>query len=68
MEQLSFFNLISVEGDYTVEKRPSGITYYRCAKCNKIVRIDLDARHARNGDDTTIHKHDICECGAVMKW
>lgn len=68
MEQLSLFNLISKDGEYTTTIHPSGSKYYHCAKCNKLVRIDIGKQHCKAGKSPVIYQVDICECGAVMKW
>lgn len=60
--------MISADGEYTKEKQPSGSTYYTCAKCGRLVRLDIGKQHLKPGDSPTIYKVDICECGAVMKW
>lgn len=68
MEQLTFFNMIAQDGEYRTEKTLSGSTYYTCAKCGRMVRIDVGKQHLKPGDSPTIYQVDICECGAVMKW
>lgn len=68
MEQLSFFNLISAEGEYTTQTHPSGSKYYNCAKCKRLLRIDIGKQHLKDGESKTIYQRDICECGAVINW
>lgn len=68
MEQLSFFNMIRKDGEYNKTKSPSGSIYYTCAKCNRLVKLDIGRQHLKDGDNPTVYQIDVCECGAVIKW